>query len=102
MATWTPIGDEGDFPSDTKTCIDGETAKLVVCNVGGQFFATSNVCPHAGLPLGEGELRGKILTCPFHGYTYNIENGGNIDMPDDMALPTFPIRVENGRVEVEL
>ena len=102
MATWTRIGDEGDFPSGTKSCIDGENRKLVVCNVDGQLFAASNTCPHAGLPLGEGELRGKILTCPFHGFTYNIENGVNIDMPDDEPLPTILIRVEAGRVEVKL
>lgn len=102
MAKWVDIGSESDFPEGDKQCIDAQGIPAVICNVKGQLLATINVCPHAGLPLGEGDLAGKVLTCPFHGYTYNIETGMNIDMPDDLPLTRFATRITDGRVEVQV
>jgi len=102
MAKWIEIGSVADYPPGSKQCLDTEGIPVVVCNVDGDLFATVNICPHAGLPLGEGDLAGKILTCPFHGYTYNVETGKNVDMPDDLPLSTFAIRVLEGRIEVEV
>ena len=43
------------------------------------------------------------LTCPYHGYTYHIKTGKNIDFPDEeRRATTFPIHVEGGRVQVQL
>ncbi len=81
----------------------GDDVPLVVMRVEGDWFAVRNTCPHAGLPLGEGDLRGHVLTCPFHGYAYNIKNGRNIDWPEDeMPVKTFPVRIKENTVQIEL
>ena len=49
--------------------VDGKT--LAISNIEGKFFAISNTCLHRGGPLGEGELKGKIVTCPWHGWQYD-------------------------------
>ena len=56
------------------------------------------------MPLGEGDLTGKVLTCPFHGYAYNIETGKNVDFPDtEQPVHTIPIRVtEAGVMQADL
>lgn len=102
MAKWVDIGSESNYPAGDKQCLDVQGIPVVMCNVKGKLLATINICPHAGLPLGEGDLAGKVLTCPFHGYTYNVETGVNIDMPDDLPLTTFETRVVDGRVEVQV
>ena len=53
--------------------VDGKT--LAISNVEGKFFAINNTCLHRGGPLGEGELKGKIVTCPWHGWQYDVTTG---------------------------
>lgn len=102
MGKWVDAGAAADFAEGGKQCLELEGVPTVVCRINGDFYATVNICPHAGLPLGEGDLAGKSLTCPFHGYTYNVDSGQNIDMPDDMPLTTFPVKIEGDRVMVEV
>jgi nitrite reductase (NADH) small subunit len=53
--------------------VDGKT--LAISNIDGSFYAISNTCLHRGGPLGEGELKGKIVTCPWHGWQYDATTG---------------------------
>jgi nitrite reductase/ring-hydroxylating ferredoxin subunit len=55
--------------------IIGGTA-IAVANVGGTYYALSNACAHAEGPLGEGSLDGHIVTCPYHGWQYDVRDGG--------------------------
>ena len=101
MAKWTDIGAKEDF--GTKTCVTAGKVPLVICQVEGGWHGIVNVCPHAGLPLGEGDLTGKVLTCPFHGYAYDVTSGKNIDYADDVPADAVQVRItDSGRVEVDL
>src|SRR5439155_97918 len=44
-----------------------------VCNLRGAFQVIDNTCLHRGGPLGEGELDGDVVTCPWHGWQYNVK-----------------------------
>ncbi len=102
-ARWTPVGAVDDFPEGEHICLDAAGKPLVLFHIDGTFYAIANECPHAGLPIGEGERRGMVITCPYHGYTYHIRNGRNIDYPyDEPPARTYPVRVADGRVEVDL
>jgi len=103
MTKWIDLGPLRDFPPGSKNCIKVESKPLVICNVDGELFALANVCPHAGLPLGDGEIVGKVITCPYHGYTYHVQTGRNIDFPnEEPPVPTYPVRTVSGRVAVQL
>ncbi len=116
MAKWIDIGSLGDYPPGSKTCLDVDGRSIVVCRLApgtpgtpggpgsldGGVCALVNICPHAGLPLGEGELTGAVLTCPFHGYAFNVATGRNIDYPDDIPVARLPVRVVEDRIEVEV
>jgi 3-phenylpropionate/trans-cinnamate dioxygenase ferredoxin component len=106
---WTDLGPESDFPTTGHTCLNTQEADgargtaLIVLNVEGEFCALENRCPHAGRPLGDGERAGLTLTCPYHGYTYHIKTGKNIDFPEEETpVKTFPVRVRAGIVQVLL
>ena len=100
MTKWIDAGPAREFSDSTKKCLNLEGVPTVVCQVKGTLHAVANACPHAGLPLGEGDLAGTILTCPFHGYTYNVASGVNVDMPDDEKLPCYEVKMEGSRVMV--
>lgn len=56
---------------------------VAVANVGGKFFAINSVCLHHGGPLGEGELEGSTVTCPWHGWQYDVTTGKLVQQPSD-------------------
>jgi nitrite reductase (NADH) small subunit len=59
--------------------IDGKTVALA--NVEGKFYAIENTCLHRGGPLGQGVLQGKTLTCPWHGWAYDVTSGKTVMNP---------------------
>lgn len=100
---WVSVGQADEFTSDQHACVTAGDKQVVVFNVEGTFHVISNTCPHAGLPLGDGERRGMVITCPYHGYTYHIKTGRNIDWPEDeMPVRTYRSRVVDGRLEIEM
>ena len=50
---------------------------LALFNVDGDFFAVDNSCPHRGGPLGEGYLQGRVVTCPWHGWQFDVTTGAS-------------------------
>ncbi|MCK6504369.1 Rieske (2Fe-2S) protein [Myxococcota bacterium] len=80
--------------------IIGGTA-IAVANVEGTFHAVTNTCPHAGGPLGEGTLDGHDLTCPYHGWTFDVGTGACKTNPD-VVLRRYDVVVERDAVCVRL
>jgi len=74
---------------------------IALFNVDGKFHALDGVCPHAGGPLGEGTLRGTVVTCPWHGWQFDVTNGQNCLNPR-MSHKAFPVTVEGTDVLVEI
>jgi nitrite reductase/ring-hydroxylating ferredoxin subunit len=55
-----------------------EGKALAVAHVGGEFYAVNNTCVHRGGPLGQGALDGKLVTCPWHGWQFDVTNGHSL------------------------
>jgi len=74
---------------------------VAVYNVEGEFFATQEECTHAGGPLSEGELSGKIITCPWHFSCFDVTDGAVTCRPATEPLETYTVRIDGniGRVE---
>ncbi len=79
--------------------IDGRPVALY--NVGGTFYATSNVCLHRGGPLGQGVLDGAAVICPWHTWSWDVRTGENT-ANGEMRVATYETRVEDGSVWVKL
>jgi nitrite reductase (NADH) small subunit len=78
-----------------------EDRVVALFNVAGVFYALDGICPHAGGPLGEGTLRGTTVTCPWHGWQFNVSTGQNCLNPR-ISHKHFPVKVEGQDVVVEL
>ena len=67
--------------------------EIAVFRIGNSFYAVSNVCPHQHAPvLAGGELCGTILTCPMHGWQYDLRSGSAINASG--RLRTFEVLVD--------
>ena len=79
-------------------CLSGE--RVAIFKYDGKVSAVSNVCQHQNGPLGEGKILDGCITCPWHGYQYVPETGAS-PPPFVEKVPTFNVRVKNGRVLVQ-
>ena len=78
-----------------------EGRSLAIFRVGDEFFATDNFCLHRGGPLGEGSLEGYDVTCPWHGWTYDVRSGSFQVIPA-LKVRTYPTKLEDGSVFVDM
>ena len=74
---------------------------VALANVGGKFFAISNTCLHRGGPLGEGSLQGKTVTCPWHGWEYDVTTGKLLQNPS-MGVACYATEVRGEEVFVDI
>jgi nitrite reductase/ring-hydroxylating ferredoxin subunit len=79
--------------------IDGKTFALA--NVEGNLFAVNNVCMHRGGPLGQGELVGQVVTCPWHGWRYDVTTGRVVTNPA-VGVETYRVEVRGDDVFVDV
>jgi 3-phenylpropionate/trans-cinnamate dioxygenase ferredoxin component len=95
------VGREKEIPLGERKLI-----KLMGLSVGifhhqSGWYAVQNKCLHAGGPVAEGRLRGDVLTCPWHGFQYNLCTGALLDDPH-AKLEMYPVEILDGQVFVKL
>ena len=95
------IANISDIPEGQGKTFTIEGQEVAVFNKAGQFFAIDNTCIHKGGSLGEGSLEDETVTCPLHGWQYNITNGQCLANPE-AKLNTFTIIVENDEISLEI
>lgn len=66
------------------------------------FFATDGLCTHEEQSLEEGLVVGCVIECPLHGGRFDICTGKALSTPVSINLATYPVKVEGGRVYVQL
>lgn len=71
--------------------------EIALFNVEGKIYAIDNSCPHMGGPLGEGELDGCVVTCPWHAWQFDVTSGNCINMPGDDAR-SIPIEIKGDEI----
>ena len=90
-----------DVPPGSAREVMADDQVVALFNVDGVFYAMDGVCPHAGGPLGEGTLRGTTLTCPWHGWQFDVATGQNC-LNRRTSHQCFAVKVEGNDVFVEL
>lgn len=63
---------------------------VAVFNVDGAFFAIENSCPHQGGPLADGWLEGPLVTCPWHGWCFDVRSG-KMTLGEFARVPRFAL-----------
>ncbi len=87
-------------PGQGKTVDAGGTA-IALFNVGGTFHAIGNACRHRGGPLGEGTLEKSVVTCPWHGWEYDVTTGELVKYAEG-SVPAYRLQVRGDDIFIEL
>ena len=73
--------------------------EIALFKSGGEVFALEGICPHKGAPLGQGTVADGVVSCPFHGWQFDIRTGACLDRPDRPAR-CIPVRIIDGDVQI--
>jgi len=95
------IGTVRDLAPGEGKVIEVDRHEIALFNVEGTFYALNNICPHRGGPLGEGFLDEGIVTCPWHGWKFDVTTGISPLNPR-AKVAQFLVKVEGEDLYVEL
>jgi NAD(P)H-dependent nitrite reductase small subunit len=90
-----------DFPAGTSKILSLGGIGLAVFNIDGRLYAIRNRCPHEGGPVASGALKGTLITCPRHGWQFDLRTGQSTNR-QSFSVKTYPVTVKDGAVYVEL
>ena len=75
---------------------------IVLLQIAGEYYAVGDVCTHDDGPLGDGEVEDCAIICPRHGARFDIHTGKVLSLPAYEDIPVFPVRVQDGQIEIGL
>ena len=101
MGDWIGIAKTDEVSPGTGVVVESNGKCLAVFNLDGAFHVTDNLCLHRGGPLGEGDLEGETVSCPWHGWEYNVKTGHCINNPSS-NIRAYETVVEAGEIKIEL
>ena len=82
MPEFKTVANVADVPPNSLKQIELEDGtQICLANAGGTFYAMGGECTHMGGPLGEGELDGTTVTCPWHSAEYDVTTGKQLGAP---------------------
>src|SRR6187402_1381634 len=103
------VGAVEDIPPGERKIVEIAGRSIGVFNVGGEFYALRNTCPHQGGPLCQGQLtgflmarvpgdysytrRGEILRCPWHGWEFDVKTGQSWFDPTQTRVRAYSVTV---------
>lgn len=101
MSNWIRIASVEECPpGHSRELVAGDRI-IALFNVNGQFHALDGICPHQGGPLGKGTLNGCVVTCPWHGWQFDVTTGQH-QTSASLLHTRFPVKVQGGGIFVDV
>jgi len=90
-----------EIPDYGKKVISVSGREILLVNVKGKIYAVENECPHQGSPLIAAVVKDGHISCPRHGYRFNLNDGRCAEHPG-FVLTTFPVQLNGDTILVDL
>ena len=102
MAEYVSVAKASELEDGEVRVYDIDGQMIALAFVGGTFYAFDDTCTHEMCSLSEGDLDGTTVICPCHEGEYDITTGEVLDGPPPEPITTYPVRVEDDEVLVEV
>lgn len=99
---WTPITRTENVPLREGRAVTVGDSEIAIFHLENRYLTVGNKCPHKGGPLCDGIVSGATVVCPLHGRRFDLETGMAVRASEPSAVATFPTRVEDGIIFVDL
>ena len=90
-----------DLPNMGKKLVTVDGQEILLINLKGTIYAVEAECPHQGTPMAGALLKESYLSCPRHGWRFELKDGSCKEHPE-LTLKTWPVRIENNEIIVDL
>ncbi|MEW6306532.1 MAG: nitrite reductase small subunit NirD [Verrucomicrobiota bacterium] len=97
--TWSNLVAVSEMPAGRGLTVRVGDREVALFCIDGEYHAIDGRCPHRGGPLGEGWLENGVVSCPLHGWEFDVKTGKSVNAPD-CAVRRFPVRVVDGQIQV--
>ena len=95
------VASTGDVPMGQGRIVEVGDTEVALFNVDGTFYAMNNICLHRRGPLGEGTLDDIMVTCPWHGWQYDVTTGVHL-LNEELKVDTYPVEVRGSDLYVAI
>ena len=99
---YTAVSATDDIAEKGFSCFSVAGTAVAICRFKNEYFALENSCSHALSAFDGGRLRGYRIICPLHGAAFDIRDGSATGAPAKQAIRTFPLRIVDGMIEVDV
>ena len=100
MADWVDVCAENELTNGQNIVIDVDGTDVAIFKIDEQFYSIEDVCSHDRAEIASGEMEGDEIICPRHGARFCVKTGEVKSAPAYEDIATFPIRIEQGRLQV--
>ena len=100
MSEWVTVAAVGEIVPGAFRVVDLDGTRVAVFNIDDNYYAIEDACTHDGGDLTGGWLEGDQIICPRHGARFCVRTGEALSAPAYEATAVFPVRVEDGSVQV--
>lgn len=102
MAEWIDVCAESDLKPGERRIVSTDVAEIAIFNLNGELYAIEDICTHDGGELASGQCDGDQIICPRHGARFCIRNGKALTPPAYEDVETFPVRIDQGRIQIDI
>ena len=95
------IGSTDQVPEGTAREFEISGRRVAVFAIEGSFYALDSRCPHRGGPLAEGLIEGRTVTCPWHGWTFDLQSGQRLNGAPS-SIGCYRVLATDGELMIEL
>lgn len=99
MSEFVKVASVSEIGSGSAKKVEVNGKEIAIFNINGQFFAIDEMCPHRGGPLSEGSVEDKTVTCPFHGWQFDVTSGDCFTNPA-ANINKYSVKIEGNDVLV--
>lgn len=101
MSEWVRVAGVAEIPQDTGKEVVAGPHVVALFRRGDQIYALDGICPHAGGPLAEGRMTGEVVTCPWHGWQFDVTTGVQC-LNRRIQHRTFPVQISGDDVLIDI
>lgn len=100
MAEFVKVAKKSEIPTEVGKQVEVKGREIALFKIGDKVYAIDHVCAHQGGPLAEGGLEGTVVTCPWHGWQYDVTTGECAFNPS-IKQQAFTVKEEGDDIFVE-
>mgnify|MGYP001558790806 CR=1 FL=1 len=96
MQEFVKVANVNEIPLGSSKVVTIDNKEIAIFNINNKFYAIDHLCPHKRGPLGDGWLNEKIVTCPWHQWSFDLDTGISTDKV--YKAKVFQVKLEDDSV----